>query len=1199
MQSANVELNAAGRQKRLKAGTACTNCRRKKLRCTGTPHCARCVTHNLECRVDEALFLKTNSPQHLLAKKAEYAAAAAAMAASQGNDERRMSTSSANSDLTGSSLSPSPSPAYTYSSSNTLSSSYPGRQGQYSDPFQSSLLDSSYSSSSTMGHQHSSHTSATAAPQSYTQQTKPRKQSVSTSSSSSKKGYRSDSGLDPIITSSSHSSNHPSQTGDQQPSSPKKRMSKDHGSTKPKQKRRNSRVEPGSLSARSGGENDPGSPPPLSESPTPSDRKNSFKSVVSTMSLDGHGQHFHGSSSGFYVCQLSSRYRQGVYPLPMAHLNDSDLWSHSLQMTSERELPPQEEMNMLLNLYFRYMYPFAPMFVRKRFMEDHHKKRPDLSQILILNAIFCNACWYSDDPAVKQDSTKYFNRAKIILDETYHVSRISTVQALLLMSHHQYAVGNYSGGWLYTGMAIRIAHDIGLHRQDIETLEPIEAETRKRVWWAVYIADRLGGGVLGRPLILRDKEYNVDPPSDQWITESGIDDTVEYPYEPERIISCRLQWAVKLFTQMGNVLNTMHCIEAETNGAFLADISRTQLPQLHNSLTSWFLSLPNELMYTPYTMSPNSNHPPSPPTALMHMFYYTTLTMLHRPYLRPVNSAAIDPNFLVSSRNICTAAATNVCHIADSLMLHGQLRDTCYYGMACLLAAGTVHVHNAITPTPSNRETTRAGLSKTVKAAHELVKTFPVAESLIAVALDVFASQTSSVPTEMAASFIDISTFVAPFIDMSQLQSTSIGNIYEAARLAKQAKDGPGPAPSIQLRHPYGDFSMPLPDGKDQSPSSLSSLWQNQIATAVAMAAIAFGGTDPQQEQQFFANPLDLPEALRLAPIDQLMFQVDPTTPTTSAVAAPTTVVPSAVTATTDASAGLSTFGHHSVAPTSTTSDLIDPNSMHLNHAAAFGGTQNYTSAPAQTPIVSSQAASSAGFVATAPVSAAPQPPKMDASALLSAAMMGVAAAVTSGQNPLSIFSQMHQQQQQQHSSFHPSQPQQQQQQEHQQQQQQQAPQQHTLNNIHHTMMEDDTADPPSPPAISSDDMDMESACLSDEISSPSNSSSSSSSENSIFTSTAKSASSTSTSSNLRVDVQTQCEEGEELDESKMLDVASRPKLSIAASVPSNPPLAGTNPTTTVEQSLHLQQQQQQQQGCHKDVESVNSLLFDNQAMEC
>ena len=126
-------------------------------------------------------------------------------------------------------------------------------------------------------------------------------------------------------------------------------------------------------------------------------------------------------------------------------------------MTSERELPPAEEMDNLLGLYFRYMYPFSPMFIRKTFMEAHRQNRPDLSQILILNAIFCNACWFSDDPAVRQDSIKYFNRAKIILDETYHISRISTVQALLLMMHHQYATGNYSGGWLYTGMAAHVA----------------------------------------------------------------------------------------------------------------------------------------------------------------------------------------------------------------------------------------------------------------------------------------------------------------------------------------------------------------------------------------------------------------------------------------------------------------------------------------------------------------------------------------------------------------------------------------------------------------------------------------------------------------------------------------------------------------------------------------------------------------------
>ncbi|KAF9580876.1 hypothetical protein BGW38_002298 [Lunasporangiospora selenospora] len=1085
-----MDLNAAGRQKRLKAGTACTNCRRKKLRCTGTPHCARCVAHKLECVVDQALFLKTNSPQSHYVHPTSHSSSTSNQSQQghlrhhPGSHDHSSNRSRENNGAGSSSFHP-----HQYHDSGSLSAS---SSDEMMDPRHSANFGDHHRRLSSCSATSLSSMSPSPSPASYPYSNS---SSHSTINSINNNSNNNSTGLSSSMRPSSKSTQglvHPTQYDD--PLN-KKRSSKDQGSTKPKSKRRDS---------SRGRDSDPGSPSPLlspqdmgssSGSGSSSANKDDFKSVVSTMSLDGHGQHFHGSSSGFYVCQLSSRYRQGVYPLPMAHLNDSDLWSHSLQMTSERELPSKSEMDILLGLYFRYMYPFAPMFIRRTFLEHHNNSRPDLSQILILNAIFCNACWYSDDPIIRQDSTKYFNRAKIILDETYHVSRVSTIQALLLMSHHQYAVGNYSGGWLYTGMATRIAHDIGLHRQDVQANEPEEAEIRRRVWWAVYIADRLGGGILGRPLNLRDKEYNVQMPSDDWIAELGGDDPVEYPFEPERIISCRLLWSVKLFMQMGNVLNTMHCIEAEINGAFLADISRTQLPQLHNSLTSWFLSLPNELMYTPYTMSPNSNHPPSPPTALMHMFYYTTLTMLHRPYLRPVNSAAIDPNFLVSSRNICTAAATNVCHIADSLMLHGQLRDTCYYGMACLLAAGTVHVHNAIQPTPSNRETTRAGLSKTVKAAHELVKTFPVAESLIAVALDVFASQTSSVPTEMAASFIDISTFVAPFIDMTQLQSTSIGNIYEAARLAKLAKDGPGPAPSIQLRHPYGNFSMPLPEStKGQSSTNLSSMWQNHISTAVAMAAIAFGGSDPTQEQQFFANPLDLPEALRLAPIDSMLFQVDSSTGDSGA------------------SSSLDPLGadplHLAGAPT-TTGGATTAFGLPLQGSSnLLQYQQQVTTAPTTAPSV----VQSGVHQMQVPQVQQQHNTAIEALDLMQASLLSA----------LQVNSPPIQQQQLQ--------------------QQLQRPQSTT-------MMEDDAADPPSPPAISSDDMDMEAASLYDDIPSPPDVSSASSS--------VSSASAVPTSS--RIDTQTQCGALSSLLASVASSSSNPSSVSTPVPLSSVPPTAATS----------------------------------------
>ncbi|KAG0199549.1 hypothetical protein BGX28_007226 [Mortierella sp. GBA30] len=300
-----MEPNQAARQKRLKAGTACTNCRRKKLRCTGTPNCARCVTHNLDCVVDEALFLKTNNPQSLHAKTSSRPLQSSSSGSSHSQQhtqrskgsnshhyhhpyhhqdresvysssgsademmdrghstdfqsDRRMSSSSLTSF---SSLSPSPSPAtysYNYVSQNNNQQS------------SSSMHEGSSASF------------------------KQRKQSAKNTLSSS---YRLESGVGPFDSpSSSRSFNTTSSSSSSQAHLPssvgglnKKRASKDHNTGKPKQKRRDSRDR----------DSDPGSPSPLlapqdsssSNAPSSAGGKEGedFKSVVSTMSLDGHGQ---------------------------------------------------------------------------------------------------------------------------------------------------------------------------------------------------------------------------------------------------------------------------------------------------------------------------------------------------------------------------------------------------------------------------------------------------------------------------------------------------------------------------------------------------------------------------------------------------------------------------------------------------------------------------------------------------------------------------------------------------------------------------------------------------------------------------------------------------------------------------------------------------------------------------------------------
>lgn len=404
---------------------------------------------------------------------------------------------------------------------------------------------------------------------------------------------------------------------------------------------------------------------------------------------------------------------------------------------------------------------------------------------------------------------------------------------------------------------------MGLHRADLLKHEADEAEVRNRVWWALYIWDRFGHAMLGRPLAIRDDACRVKPPSVDWIPEVIGDDTAQYPFESERMISLRLLWTVKLFKKMGQVVNTMYSIDAETDDNVLAELAKHSLPQLHNSLTSWYLALPKELTYTPYTMSPNSDQPPPRATAVMHMMYYTTLALLHRPYFRDILSQAIDEKLVTSSRNICIASVVNVSHFIDSLLLNGQLLDSTYYTFGCLLYAAFLLIQNASTHRHGSFEITRQNILKLLKASHVVKRTFPMADTLTLVVLDILSSKTASSEGREEA-LNDLSKYVAPLVDPASSPSLAISQMYESAK-RYQTTTG--------LHHPYGASSIELQEPFDHpSRKDIANLWQKELTHAVTKVAANMGALDFGEEALLFEDPLDVPHALRLESIDDMMI---------------------------------------------------------------------------------------------------------------------------------------------------------------------------------------------------------------------------------------------------------------------------------------------------------------------------------------
>ena len=133
---------------------------------------------------------------------------------------------------------------------------------------------------------------------------------------------------------------------------------------------------------------------------------------------------------------------------------------------------------------------------------------------VLLLAMFSIAARYSaqtgsDVPPPQEGSMwaagdRYLEDAKVILDSSYAASRPSTCQALLLMAYREVGIGAMAQAWLYVGMAVRMAQDLGLHKSADKwtsigraLFSPTELQERRRIWYGCVIMDKYLSAYIG------------------------------------------------------------------------------------------------------------------------------------------------------------------------------------------------------------------------------------------------------------------------------------------------------------------------------------------------------------------------------------------------------------------------------------------------------------------------------------------------------------------------------------------------------------------------------------------------------------------------------------------------------------------------------------------------------------------------------
>ncbi|KAG0259367.1 hypothetical protein BG011_002675 [Mortierella polycephala] len=412
---------------------------------------------------------------------------------------------------------------------------------------------------------------------------------------------------------------------------------------------------------------------------------------------DGGFVRYLGNSSGIDILQKNQLLKNGYLMVPM-RLKEHQDWIFEKeiiisQLESAMPMPPRDLAEHLIECFFNYVHPNMPVLHKPTFMRQYRNPDPlKKPSGVLLHAMFAIASRFSNHPEIigrdpENFGDEYFERAKRLVDLEYELPRQSSIQALLLMVIYRFTSAK-SGGrvWVMLGMAIRMAQDLGMHRNSARWhLPPLETEIRKRLWWACYIMDRWVSACMGRPLAIDDIDCDVDYPSaveQDWTSPDGnsASPNEENSEKLKEESSFALRYfveTIKLAQILGQILERVYSATTRNHGP--SQVSSTVV-ELDTILTKWLLALPPDLKY---------NHKSDP-----------TKSKLSES---------------MPSLNICVSAANSVTHLAEHLVQDHGIKYCWSFLTYEVFTASLIHLTNSASLDIRLQTQARKNLIKTIR----------------------------------------------------------------------------------------------------------------------------------------------------------------------------------------------------------------------------------------------------------------------------------------------------------------------------------------------------------------------------------------------------------------------------------------------------------------------------------------------------
>lgn len=320
-----------------------------------------------------------------------------------------------------------------------------------------------------------------------------------------------------------------------------------------------------------------------------------------------------------------------IYEQPNPTLESSSLnipetrpQSQSVSMGSD-EFPQYDLLYKLADLFFKHINTWCPILHRHSTLNRLFQSNLEQEDKILLHAIVATTLRYANDDRLTHEFRERQHKIsedKVILYGMKH-SSVKSLQALVILSLDLIGDSNGPPGWNMLAVLTRSVVQLGLAVEStslsvspifpsIYTLramilpEPtdfIEDESRRRLFWVIYMLDRyattatafdyaLDDKDIDRKLPCRDDLYNKNELVEtRWFRAVDRDDYVGILDKPENLGS------FSYYIEIIGILSKIHkFLKKPVDIGALSDVENWQREyrELDRELQSWKYNLPNE-----------------------------------------------------------------------------------------------------------------------------------------------------------------------------------------------------------------------------------------------------------------------------------------------------------------------------------------------------------------------------------------------------------------------------------------------------------------------------------------------------------------------------------------------------------------------------------------------------------------------------